>query len=163
MVRLLGLRSGGEAQASGLNCANGGLVRADPHPFGKSGIGRESPGALGRQRRLRTPQLAVGADRPNARRCRIKIDDDRARGVLVSSADRPFKGDEETFDPAGPDAALDFDGGDRLELPALSSMLVQHLLKLAAGHLAADHALAELDHCVLVAVRHATTIAAASA
>ena len=28
--------------------------------------------------------------------------------VLLSSADRPFKGDEETFDAAGPDAALDF-------------------------------------------------------
>jgi hypothetical protein len=83
--------------------------------------------------------------------------------VLVSSADRPFKGDEETFDPAGPDAALDFDGGDRLELPALGSMLVEHLLEFVAGHLAADHALAELDHRVLVAVRHATTIVAASA
>ena len=53
---------------------------------------------------------SVGADRPNAPR--------RARVVLVSSADRPFKGDEETFDPARPDAAPDFDGGDRLELPA---------------------------------------------
>jgi hypothetical protein len=89
-------------------------------------------------------------------------DDDRARAVLVSSADRPFKGDEETFDPARPDAALDFDGGDRLELPALGSMLVEHLLELVAGHLAADHALAELDHRVLVAVRHPTTIVAAS-
>ncbi len=82
----------------------------------------------------------------------------RARAVLVGSAHRPFKGDEETFDPARPDAALDFDGGDRLELPALSSMLVEHFLELVAGHLAAHHALAELDHRVLVAVRHATTI-----
>jgi hypothetical protein len=85
-------------------------------------------------------------------------DDDRARAVLVSSADRPFKGDEQTFDPARPNAALDFDGGDRLELPALSSMLVEHVLELVAGHLAADHALAELDHHVLVAVYHARTI-----
>ena len=98
---------------------------------------------------------SVGADRPNAPR--------RARVVLVSSADRPFKGDEETFDPARPDAALDFDGGDPLELPALSSMLVQYLLEFVAGHLAADHALAELDHRVLVAVRHAMTIGAAPA
>ncbi len=82
--------------------------------------------------------------------------------VLVGSADRPFKGDEETFDPARPDAAPDFDGGDRLELPALSGMLVEHRLELVAGHLAADHALAELDHRVLVAVRHPTTIVAAS-
>ena len=81
----------------------------------------------------------------------------------MSSADRLFKGDEETFDPARPDAALDFDGGDRLELPALSSMIVEHILELVAGHLAADHALAELDHLVLVAVRHATTIVATSA
>ena len=89
---------------------------------------------------------------------------DRSReSALVSSADRLFKGDEETFDPARPDAALDFDGGDRLELPAVSSMLVEHLLELGAGHLAADHALAELDHCVSVAVRHATTIVAVSA
>jgi hypothetical protein len=28
--------------------------------------------------------------------------------VLVGSADRPFKGDEKTFDPAGPDADLDY-------------------------------------------------------
>jgi hypothetical protein len=83
--------------------------------------------------------------------------------VLLSSADWLFKGDEETFDPARPDAALDFDGGDRLELPALRSMLVKHVLELVAGHLAADHALAELDHRVLVAIRHATTIVAASA
>jgi hypothetical protein len=83
--------------------------------------------------------------------------------MLVSSADRPFKCDEETFNPARPDAALDFDRGDRPELPALSSMLVEHLLELVAGHLAADHALSKLDHRVLVAVRHATTIAAASA
>ena len=63
---------------------------------------------------------------------------DRSReSALVSSARRLFKGDEETFDPARPDAALDFDGGDRLELPALSSMLVEHLLELGAGHLAA--------------------------
>jgi hypothetical protein len=58
--------------------------------------------------------------------------------VLVGSADRPFKGNEETFDPAGPDAALDFDGGVGLELPALGSMLVEHVLELVAGHLAAD-------------------------
>jgi len=58
---------------------------------------------------------------------------------LVSSADRPFKGDEETFDPAGSDTALDFDGGDRLELPALGSMIVEHLLEHVAGHLAAGH------------------------
>jgi hypothetical protein len=108
----------------------------------------------------------VGADRPNARgsqRSRVTFKDDSARAVLVSSADRPFKGDEETFDTARTDAALDFDGGDCLELPALSSMLVKHLLELIAGHLAADHAFAELDHCVLVAVRHATTIVATMA
>ena len=79
--------------------------------------------------------------------------------MLLSSADRPFKCDEETFNPARPDAALDFDRGDGSELPALSSMLVEHLLELGAGHLAADHALPELDHRVLVPVRHATTIA----
>ena len=62
--------------------------------------------------------------------CRVKMNEDRARAVLVSSADRPFKGDGETFDPAGSDAALDFDGGDRLELPALGSMLIEHLLEL---------------------------------
>ena len=91
----------------------------------------------------RSAQCALGS--------RVTINDDRDRVVLVSSADRTFKGDEETFDPARPDAALDFDGGDRLELPALSSMLVEHHLELVAGHLAADHALAELDHRVLVA------------
>ena len=53
------------------------------------------------------------------------INDDRAHAGRVSSADRPFKGDEETFDPR---PALDFDGGDRLELPALGSMLIEHLL-----------------------------------
>ena len=58
------------------------------------------------------------------------INDDRAHAGRVSSADRPFKGDEETFDPARPDAAVDFDGGDRLELPALGSMLIEHLLEL---------------------------------
>ena len=77
-----------------------------------------------------------------------------------SSADRAFKGDEETFDAARPDATLDFDRSDRLELPALSSMLVEHVLELVARHFAADHALAELDHCVLVAVRHVMTIVA---
>jgi hypothetical protein len=111
-------------------------------------------------------RLALGEQwRRSAQRTperRVTIND-RARAVLVSSADRPFKGDEETFDPARPDAALDFDGGDRFELPALSCMFVEHLLELVAGHLAADHALAELDHRVLVAVRHATTIVAASA
>ena len=56
----------------------------------------------------------------------------RTTTVLVSSANRPFKGDEETFNPARPDAALDFDGGDRLELPALGSMLVEHVLELVA-------------------------------
>jgi hypothetical protein len=106
----------------------------------------------------------VGADRPQRTPgSRATINDDRAGAVLVSSADRPFKGDEETFNPTRPDASLDFDGGDRLELPALSSMLVEHLLELVAGHLAADHALAELDHRVLVAVRHGTTIVAAPA
>jgi hypothetical protein len=103
---------------------------------------------------------SIGVTHPGSR---VRINDGRARAVLLSSADRPFKGDEETFDPAWPDAALDFDGGDRLELPTLSSMLVEHVLELVAGHLAADHALAELDHRVLVAVRHATTIVAASA
>ena len=42
---------------------------------------------------------------------------------FVSSVDRPFKRDEETLDRARPDAALDFDGGDRPELPTLSSVL----------------------------------------
>jgi hypothetical protein len=84
----------------------------------------------------------------------------RACAVLVSSADLPFEGDEKTFDPARPDAALHFNRRDRLELPALSSMLVEHVLELVAGHLAADHALTELDHRVFVAVRHTTTIAA---
>jgi hypothetical protein len=97
---------------------------------------------------------------PRRRVLQLATDDDRA--VLASSADRLFKGDEDTFDPARPDAALNFDGGDRLELPAVSSMLVEHLLELGAGHLAADHALAEFDHHVLVAVRYATTIVAAS-
>jgi hypothetical protein len=113
---------------------------------------------------------AIPRLRPNATlRCcgkRVKAEelDPNTDGPRVrSSADRPFKGDEETFDPARPDAALDFDGGDRFELPALSCMLVEHLLELVAGHLAADHALAELDHRVLVAGRHATTIVAASA
>jgi hypothetical protein len=74
------------------------------------------------------------------------------------SADGPFKSDQDTFDAARPDAALDFNGCDRLELPALGSLLVEHILKLFAGHLAAEHALAELDHCVLVSIRHARTI-----
>ncbi len=105
----------------------------------------------------------MGADRPQRTPgSRATINDDRAGAVLVSSADRPFKGDEETFDPARPDAAPDLDGGDRPELPALSGMLVENLFEVVAGHLAADHALAELDHRVLVAVRHATTIVAAS-
>jgi hypothetical protein len=114
---------------------------------------------------MQQDRLALGGRRSAQRALgsRVTINDDRDRVVLVSSADRTFKGDEETFDPARPDAALDFDGGDRLELPALSSMLVEHHLELVAGHLAADHALAELDHRVLVAVRHATTIGAASA
>jgi hypothetical protein len=110
--------------------------------------------------------LSVSSGRRSAQRTpgsRVTINDDRAGAVLVSSADRPFKGDEETFDPARPDAALDFNGGDRPELQALSGMLVENLFELVAGHLAADHALAELDHRVLVAVRHATTIVATPA
>src|SRR5215212_7694006 len=67
-------------------------------------------------------------------------------------------GDEDTFDRTRADAALDFDRRQRLELPALSSMLVEHLLNLVARHLAADHALAELDHPVFVAVHHTRTI-----
>src|SRR5215207_3170432 len=84
--------------------------------------------------------------------------DNRASAVLVSSADLPFEGDEDTFDRTRADAALDFDRRERLELPALSSMLVEHLLNLVARHLAADHALAELDHPVFVAVHHTRTI-----
>src|SRR5215203_3735103 len=84
--------------------------------------------------------------------------DNRASAVLLSSADLPFEGDEDTFDRTRADAALDFDRRERLELPALSSMLVEHLLNLVAGHLAADHALAELDHPVFVAVHHTRTI-----
>src|SRR5829696_2932267 len=84
--------------------------------------------------------------------------DHRAFAVLVSSADLPFEGDEDTFDRTRADAALDFDRRERLELPALSSMLVEHLLNLVARHLAADHALAELDHPVFVAVHHTRTI-----
>ena len=76
----------------------------------------------------------------------------------LPSADRAFKSDQHTFDAARPDAALDFNGCDRLELPALGSMLIEHILKLFAGHLPAEHALAELDHRVLVSIRHATTI-----
>jgi hypothetical protein len=67
--------------------------------------------------------LSVSSGRRSAQRTpdrRVTINDDRARAVLVSSADRPFKGDEETFDAARPNAALHFNGGDRLELPALS-------------------------------------------
>src|SRR5829696_3847038 len=84
---------------------------------------------------------------------------DRRRGYLAEScsrsADWPFKGDQDTFDAARPDAALDFNGSDRLELPALGSVLIEHILELLAGHLAAEHALAELDHRVLVSIRHA--------
>jgi hypothetical protein len=52
--------------------------------------------------------VSTGADRRNAPGNRV-TNNDRARAVLVSSADRAFKCDEETFDPARPDATLDFD------------------------------------------------------
>ena len=74
------------------------------------------------------------------------------------SADRPFKSDEDTFHAARTDAALDFNGCDRLELPALGSLLVEHILELFARHFAAEHALAKLDHRVFVSNCHATTI-----
>ena len=78
--------------------------------------------------------------------------------VKVVSGDGSFKSDQDTFNAAGPDATLDFNGCDRLELPALGSLLIEHILKLLAGHLAAKHAFAELDHRVLVSIRHAKTI-----
>src|SRR3954452_20426017 len=71
------------------------------------------------------------------------------------SADRPFKGDQDTFDTARPDAPLDFNGSDRLELPTLGGILIEHILELCPGHLAAEHALAELDPRVLVSIGHA--------
>jgi hypothetical protein len=124
-------------------------------------LAEQRAGPPGQQDRLALGEqwAPIGPTHPDRR---VTINDHHARAVLVSSADRPFKGDEETFDAARPNAALHFNGGDRLELPALSCILVEHLLELVAGHLAADHALAELDHRVLVAVRHATTIVAAS-
>jgi hypothetical protein len=56
--------------------------------------------------------------------------------------------------PPGSNPALHVRAGDRLELPALGSVLVEEPLKLPAGHLAADHALADLDDLVFIALGH---------
>jgi hypothetical protein len=46
-----------------------------------------------------------------------------------------------------------------LSCQPVGGMLVEHLLQLVTGHLAADHALAEFDHLVLITVRHVLTVA----
>ena len=67
---------------------------------------------------------------------------------MVALADTALEGDKETLGPPRANPTLHIRAGDRLELPALGSVLVEELLKLPAGHLAADHALADLDDLV---------------
>src|SRR5688572_10859986 len=66
------------------------------------------------------------------------------------SGDGPLEGHQHTLGATGADPALDLDGGDGLDLPALPGVLVEHTLELARGHLAADEPFANLDDLVLV-------------
>src|SRR3954471_2201564 len=76
-----------------------------------------------------------------------------ATGV-TDSAHRPLEGDEHTLDATTAKPALDVHGGDGTQLPALLCVLVQHLLQLVTGHLAAEHALTKFHDLVLVPTRH---------
>jgi hypothetical protein len=66
--------------------------------------------------------------------------------------DAALEGDKEAFGTPGSNSTLYVRDGNRLELPALGSVIVEELLKLPAGHLAADHPLADLDDLVFVAL-----------
>src|SRR5215218_8197222 len=61
----------------------------------------------------------------------------------------PLERHQYALDPARTDPALDLDGGDRLERPALLAVLVEHLLQLLAGHLAPEQALSQFHDLVL--------------
>src|SRR5215217_604401 len=61
----------------------------------------------------------------------------------------PLERHQYALDPARTNPALDLDGGDRLERPALLTVLVEHLLELLAGHLAPEQALSQLHDLVL--------------
>ena len=60
-----------------------------------------------------------------------------------------LEGDEHAIDTTRSDTSLHLDSGDRLERPALRAVVVENLLELVAGHLAADESLTKLDHLVL--------------
>src|SRR4051812_43845634 len=75
-------------------------------------------------------------------------------GSATASGEWSLEGDQDALHASRSHAALHVDGRDRSELPALTSVLVQDLLQLVAGHLAADHPLADLLHLVLVTPSH---------
>src|SRR4051794_4303205 len=72
--------------------------------------------------------------------------------------DEAFERDEQPVDTARADAALDLRARDRLDLPAVAGMLVEDLLELVAGELAADEPLAQLQHPVLHSLSHPVMI-----
>jgi hypothetical protein len=65
-----------------------------------------------------------------------------------------LEGDKEALGPPRSNPTLHIGTSDRLELPALGSVLVEELLELAAGHLAADQALPDFDDLVFIAFGH---------
>src|SRR3954452_11599156 len=71
----------------------------------------------------------------------------------MTSGDRSFERDENSFDPTRPDPALHVDRRDRLQLPAVPGLVVEGLLQLVAGHLPAEQTLTNLDDLVLVSHR----------
>lgn len=67
----------------------------------------------------------------------------------------PLEGDQQTFDPTRAEATLDLSGGDGLQqLPARGGLLIEDLLQLIAGYLAADQAFTDLERCTHSAFVH---------
>src|SRR5215470_6746710 len=75
--------------------------------------------------------------------------------VMWLSGGRTLERDEDASHASRADAALHFNRRYRLQLPPLLGVLVEGLLQLVSGHLAADQALAKLDHLVLESTCHA--------
>jgi hypothetical protein len=113
--------------------------------------GSRSGEGHGAERVVRDDDVARPGGGPDARH---PVAAQQPEGLSDASGRRSLEGHEQPLGRARTDPPLHVGGGERLELPPLARVLVEHRLHLAPAHLAADHPLADLDDEVLVALLH---------